>query len=60
MVAAGKARDDTMGETESVTRTATDTKIGTEMRALVTNDCSDPAQMCKIIRIENCGTGDAT
>jgi len=36
--AVGEARDDTMAETESAIRTATDTETETEMGALPTND----------------------
>ena len=57
---AGEAGDITMAEIGTVTRTATDIETVTETGALATNDQSDPAQLLKVIRVDNCGAGDGS
>jgi len=58
--ALGEARNVTMTETETeiATVTATETDTETEAGALATNDCSDPAQSCKVIRVDHGGAGN--
>jgi len=58
--AAGEARDVMMAvtETDIVTRNMSDIEIETETGALATIDCSDPAQLHKVMRVDHCATGD--
>jgi len=58
--AAGGARDIPMAEIEIATRTATDIGTETETGALAPNDLSHPAQLRKIIRVDDCGAGDGS
>jgi len=52
------ARDISMVETKAATSTVNKTKIETKMGAQATNDWSDPAQLCKIIWVNDCNGGD--
>jgi hypothetical protein len=58
----GEARDITMAETETetATRTASDTESEIETGVLATNNLSDPAQLCKVLRVDHCSTGDGS
>jgi len=58
--ATGEARDVTMTETETeiATMTVTKTETETAVGALLTKDSCDPAQLCKVIRVDHCGAGD--
>ena len=58
--AAGGARNITMAEIETGTRTATDIETETETGALASHDQSDPAQLGKVIRVDHCGAGDGS
>jgi hypothetical protein len=58
--AGGEAREVVMTETETATTAATETETETEAGAMATNDWSDPAQLCKVIRVDHCGVGDGS
>jgi hypothetical protein len=55
--AARGARDITMAEIETATRTATAIETDSKTGALATNDSSDPAQLRKVIQVDHCGAG---
>jgi len=54
--AVGGAEDIMMAETETVTRSASETETG----ALARNDQSDPAQLRKVTRVDHCGADDGS
>jgi hypothetical protein len=49
-----EARDISMTATKTATMALTESEAG----ALSTNDLSDPAQLRKVIRVDNCGASD--
>jgi len=57
---AGEERDIMMTETETATPVATHTETETEVGALATIDKSDPSQLRKVIRRDDCGAGDVS
>jgi len=58
--AAGQPRDVIMTEKDTATDNATIATTQTEAVALTCNDCSDPAQLREVIRVDHCGTGDGS